>query len=412
MRSCSNCGAGIDPTDIQCFTCGRLTPEENEYQSPSFRDRRVRRVRRTTPGRRLRRYVLVIGIALFFLLPQTADHRGRMRQYPDDPSKIMEDVNNLWDILNPQFYKVALNATFLLERRLTVSAAGGSVDFTIRIPEPVDVVAEDGTLIQHMKDFYWSSSVPLEPPGRSPPWIFLNGSLSSGETAVVTITYSVTALFYEWDFLGRRNSGTPDDIPQTLKDQYLHDEEMIRPGGRYRPLINLSAVSDITSDLVGGTTNVYDMVRIIYDFVRDHVTYQVGTEPKTCLETLEGGVGDCDDMVLLFTAMCRAAGIPAYPGYGFVSNTKFRSWGGHSWAVVTIPDRHGAIYHAHIDLANGKFLWYDPYRVIEWHSDGNEQNLGDYYFFFQSRGSGRGSVDQSLVINSYSTRGEKLIRVN
>jgi hypothetical protein len=55
----------------------------------------------------------------------------------------------------------------------------------------------------------------------------------------------------------------------------------------------------------------WDRVEAIYDWVRDKVQYRKNTPPKSTLQTLQDGFGDCDEMCSLFIAICRAGGIPA-----------------------------------------------------------------------------------------------------
>jgi hypothetical protein len=55
----------------------------------------------------------------------------------------------------------------------------------------------------------------------------------------------------------------------------------------------------------------WDRVEAVYNFVREKVKYQKDTPPKTTMETLKDGFGDCDEMCSLFIALCRAKGVPA-----------------------------------------------------------------------------------------------------
>ncbi|MCK4615080.1 MAG: hypothetical protein KAU14_09780 [Thermoplasmata archaeon] len=409
MPKCPYCGNELDYSDIMCPSCGRLVPEEGEEIGERPREKVSRRV---SPGktRHTRRYILAIAIVLFLILPQTAPQRERIQEYPEDPSKILEDVSGLWDWMNPKYYKVAKSATYKIRREFEVRAVGGDIDFRIRIPIPKNVTAEDGTRIQTILD--WSYDLP---PGvvadPSDPWIYFNGSASEGELVTINVTYSVATRTYEWKDITSKNSGTVDQIPQYLKDKYNHDESY-GGGGTPRPLIRLDDVRDVAQEVTSGKNTVYKKVRAIYDFVVDNVVYQVGTRPKTCKETLDGKVGDCDDMVLLFSAMCRAVDIPAFPGYGFVSNRKFEGWGGHSWANAVIPDKNGNVYTPHIDLPNKKFLWCDPYRLIEWNDDGNEDHLTEFYLLHRSEGEGSGDFSQKFVRIAYHTEGETLIKVD
>jgi len=345
----------------------------------------------------------VIGFILFLVLPQAQPFRDQASDYIEDPK-------SLWNDLNPKYFKVADSATFKIERTMTIEATGGDVDFNIRVPAPKDYAVEGGKNIQTLKSYTPDAGdhAVLETSGG---WLYFNGSVPEGQTARLTITYNMATETYIWDDIKSSNSGTLEDIPESDKIQFNHDEYLVQ-GDDHRPLMKLDDVEDVAKEVVGSTTNVYDMVRALYDYILDEIVYQVGKEPKTCSQTLNGGVGDCDDMVLLFSAMCRSVGIPAYPGYGFISNQKFDGWGGHSWANVIIPDEDGNVYHCHLDLPNKKFLWYDPYRLIEWNSDGNEEHLTNYYFLYHGEGAGSGNFNQEWERIVYHTEGEKLIKAD
>ncbi len=55
----------------------------------------------------------------------------------------------------------------------------------------------------------------------------------------------------------------------------------------------------------------WDQVKTIYEWVRDNIDYRFDPQIRSCLEALDKGHGDCEEMSSLFIAICRARGIPA-----------------------------------------------------------------------------------------------------
>ena len=402
MPKCPYCGSEVSYSDINCPKCGRLLPE-NEYDDVGYDEKKYAKGFQYRRPTHLGRYIFLIALILFLVLPQAAPYREKAKGYVENPA-------SLWGDINAKYTKVAASATYKMERRMTVRASEGDINFNLRIAIPQDVSAEDGHAIQQVRgiNISYPSGTTLEKSGG---WMYFNGTVQSGGAATITVTYTMETHTYEWDMLSSKNSGTVSQIPQSYKDRYNHDE-YIDDGGKRRDLIEVNAVKDMAEQVTAGRTNVYDKVRAIYDFVTDNIAYQVGSDPKSCDQTLNGKVGDCDDMVILFSAMCRAIGIPAFPGYGFLSNQNLDGWGGHSWANVVVPDKNGNIYTPHVDLPNRMFMWYSPYRLIEWNDDGNSTHLSDFYYLIHYTGSGSGSFSQTFTRIAYHTEGEKLIRVD
>ncbi len=55
----------------------------------------------------------------------------------------------------------------------------------------------------------------------------------------------------------------------------------------------------------------WDQVEAIYDWVRRNVEYKFDRQIHSCLEALDSGHGDCEELSSLFIAICRARNIPA-----------------------------------------------------------------------------------------------------
>lgn len=72
-------------------------------------------------------------------------------------------------------------------------------------------------------------------------------------------------------------------------------------------------IRKIASEL--GETNcdnsAWEHVEAIYRYVRETVAYKFDTQIHTCLEALDSGHGDCEELSSLFIAICRASDIPA-----------------------------------------------------------------------------------------------------
>lgn len=67
----------------------------------------------------------------------------------------------------------------------------------------------------------------------------------------------------------------------------------------------------IADELKDETLSAWDQIEKIYQWVRTTIEYEFDPDIRSCLEALDRGRGDCEEMTSLFVAVCRAMGIPA-----------------------------------------------------------------------------------------------------
>ena len=101
------------------------------------------------------------------------------------------------------------------------------------------------------------------------------------------------------------------------------------------PTINSKAL-----ELTAGKSNIYDKARAIFDFVKDYLTYHEYAVEHSALWAYNNYIGDCSEFTHLFSALCRAAGIPTMfvSGYGYnpQKGSDLRAHG-HAWAFIYVP---------------------------------------------------------------------------
>lgn len=91
-------------------------------------------------------------------------------------------------------------------------------------------------------------------------------------------------------------------------------------------------IRDLARTLAQGETTAEGRARTFFRYVRDHVTYQYPPEARGAQCALVRRQGDCGEYAVLFTALCRAAGIPARPVYGWIIAPWLST--PHAWAEV------------------------------------------------------------------------------
>lgn len=132
--------------------------------------------------------------------------------------------------------------------------------------------------------------------------------------------------------LSPENSGTFADIPEDIKATYLKD------GSKY-DLHNEYIVKNARK-LKGDETNVLNVVFKIYDFVIDHIEYEMVGGWNTAATVLKRGTGSCSEYSFSFIALCRAVGIPARYAGSVVVRGDDACFDDvfHRWAEVYLPN--------------------------------------------------------------------------
>lgn len=282
------------------------------------------------------------------------------------------------------------SATFSLERSLTVDANGGQIiSYDFDICEPSSI-SQNGYLIQNVTSIVYSPQVSFDETRYGNGWVGWNGSAISGkETMTYTATYQVTVYTHIWG-IGRDNSLSVDDVPASLRDMYLHNEWEMKAGEKvvgYKIDMTSPAIVSTSKSIVGNETNVYQVLKDIYDWMVANVRYSTdpsGGEPQSALETLQALRGDCDDQSILFCSLARAAGVPAWLQMGALYVSTEDSWGGHGWLQAFIPLASGGGENVTIDVVNKDFLVFQPNRFVDFTDDGVGEHLYDYYYTFQT----------------------------
>lgn len=267
------------------------------------------------------------------------------------------------------------HATFTLKRTLIVDANGGNIyNYTVDIPQPSNA-SENGFPLQEVLGVTVQPTPSYEE-RYGTEWMVWEGNGLVGQgKRTVTVTYEMRVSTYIWN-LEEGMVGDVVEIPQYLEEGYLGDEWQI--------IVNHPSIIDRSQSIVGDSTNVMEMLRSIYDWITDNIAYPTSSSaiPQTSVETLYFGRGDCDDQAILFCALARAAGIPAWLQLGILYDPFLQSWGGHGWVQTFIPLRSGGGVNATIDTVNKDFLVWRPNRFTDFTDDGNPDHLKDYYFSF------------------------------
>jgi len=147
-----------------------------------------------------------------------------------------------------------------------------------------------------------------------------------GET-LVTVTARVPA------------AADPAADPPRGRPPVPGEEGLVRPGSSAVGEIDSDApaIRELSAQAVAGVPGSYAAAVKLGHLVHQRLRRTFGQSSDRASEVLSAGAGDCTEHALLFTALARAAGIPARPVYGLVY-TRYGDGGDglywHAWAEV------------------------------------------------------------------------------
>lgn len=268
-------------------------------------------------------------------------------------------------------------AVFSLERTLEVDANGGTIlNLTLDVPRPFDI-SENGYDLQEVQHVTYAPTYSSSENRYGVPWTMWDeGMIEGQDTYSVSIRYDMKVSTHIWNFASQ-DIGNVSDIPVSLEEAYLHDE--------WKIISSASSIQSRSESIVGDEKNVYVIIESIYEWVTHNIHYPTvsgDSDPQTSVETLQSRVGDCDDQAILFSALARAAGVPAWVQLGAMYNEIEDQWGGHGWVQAYLPLKSGGGANVTIDTVNGDFLVWKPNRFADFTDDGNGDHLRDYYYTF------------------------------
>lgn len=131
--------------------------------------------------------------------------------------------------------------------------------------------------------------------------VFDIGQLGLGETAEVLIRFEMQKSMIVPPKQTDRLK-IPDRAPTPVRT-FLSPSPFIESKDR--------RILAIANHLKDESLDGWQQVESIYRWVRNNIEYVFDEEIRSCLEALESGRGDCEEMSSLFIAICRAMKIPA-----------------------------------------------------------------------------------------------------
>ncbi|WP_462279722.1 transglutaminase domain-containing protein [Salinivirga cyanobacteriivorans] len=143
---------------------------------------------------------------------------------------------------------------------------------------------------------------------------------------------TVDATLYEVRyFIDPANVGDLEDVPEDIRNRYLANNEKYQFD---HPIITRALETALQ-----GETNPYWMARRLFNYLIDHMYYEMVGGWNTAPAVLERGNGSCSEYTFTYIAMCRAAGIPAR----YVGSVVIRGDDSsmddvfHRWAEIYLP---------------------------------------------------------------------------
>jgi hypothetical protein len=125
--------------------------------------------------------------------------------------------------------------------------------------------------------------------------------------------------------------GTLADIPSDIRAKYLADDTKFA--------LENSIIKNALKASVGGETNPYWIARNIFQYVIDHMEYELAGGWNIAPTVLNRGNGSCSEYTFVYIALCRSAGIPARYAGSVVIRGDDASYDDvyHRWVEVYLP---------------------------------------------------------------------------
>lgn len=126
-------------------------------------------------------------------------------------------------------------------------------------------------------------------------------------------------------------------VPSRVKTWYNEDRRLYKVYTEAEPMIpsDNQVIIDRAAAAVRRERNPYLKASAIYNYLLKNMTYSSQNTASSVVKSLETGAGDSYTYSILFTALCRASGIPARPAAGvLVYNNKQAA--NHYWAEFYI----------------------------------------------------------------------------
>lgn len=148
-----------------------------------------------------------------------------------------------------------------------------------------------------------------------------------------TVSQSTSANLYKVRyFVFPSKVGTLEDIPKDISNTYLVDDTKFS----YSDPVIQKAVKAA----VGNETNPYWIARRIFNYVIDHMEYELAGGWNIAPAVLDRGNGSCSEYTFVYIAMCRAAGLPARYAGSVVIRGDDASTDDvfHRWVEIYLPN--------------------------------------------------------------------------
>lgn len=192
--------------------------------------------------------------------------------------------------------------TVYYEFGLKITSKGESTGIIGTVPIPVDWPEQTITIVDERKTDNIRTLSYKDFKGRLRQLVIKANRLSTGEVAQGSVVFQVQ----------KKNITAPEStqelvfatkVPAKIK-QYLKPSPYIE--SKHSKIKKLAKEIPLDED-----KPAWDQIATIYEWVREKIEYKFDTQIHSCLDALESGHGDCEELSSVFIAICRAKGIPA-----------------------------------------------------------------------------------------------------
>ncbi len=154
-----------------------------------------------------------------------------------------------------------------------------------------------------------------------------------GPTQFTTVTMLASVKLYETRyFVFPDKVGKLTDIPESILGAYLVDDSKFS--------LEDQIIQEAVKKAVGDETNPYWIGRKIFNYVIEHVDYELAGGWNIAPAVLDRGNGSCSEYSFVYIAMCRAAGLPARYAGSIAIRGDDASYDDvfHRWVEIYLPN--------------------------------------------------------------------------